>query len=375
MILERPYVMPYAYLVDAVVRRKRSTIGQKFARTGHVEGIVKEVSLTDAPVVLSWSVNAHSDALRHEVRLFDGKFYLPAMSVHDSFPANYQSEVFGKGDLPNRVGMKTSMSVKLHTLSQARLGTPLAIEEARALGTVLKEGFFIPAVLESQVESIVASSEGDRRSAATKLLQDCLVVKRDLWIRIEEPRFMLRREDPIPGGGSETFNPFAEVYFGPSDVNDCIFPQARRYVGSPWLTTFFSPTELPAFAEEAASRNVNYSFRNVVVHDPSVFTSDWDLNARVRLVDFAVSSLAPEMGTQSRSVFAAFLEARDAGARFRETGDRSLIDEALTTHVPLLADEFEGSKDEVISEIIESLAELEQAKTPSERANKGFAPK
>ncbi|MCS4088511.1 hypothetical protein [Rhizobium sp. BK176] len=373
MILERPYVMPYAYLVDAVVRRKRSTIGQKFARTGHVEGMVKEVSLVDAPVVLSWSVNAGPDALRHEVRFFDGKFYLPAMSAHDSFPANYRSEVFEKGDLPNRAGMKTSMSVKLHTLSQARLGTPLAIEEARALGTVLKEGFFIPAVLESQVESIVASTEEDRRSAATKLLQDCLVVKRDLWIRIEEPRFMLRREDPIPGGEGETFNPFAEVYFGPSDVSDCIFPLARRHVGSPWLTTFFSPTELQAFAEEAASRNVVYAFRNVVVHDPSVFTSDWDLNARVRLVDFAVSSMAPEMGTQSRSVFAAFLEARDAGIRFRETGDRSLIDEALTTHVPLLAEEFEGKKDEVISEIIESLSQLGSEKAPSTSASQGLS--
>jgi hypothetical protein len=373
MIIERPYVMPYAYLVDAVVRRKRSTVGLKFARTGYAEGVVKEVSLSDAPVVLSWSVSARPDAVRHEVRMFDGKFYLPAMAIHDSFPAKYQHEVFGKGDLPSRPGMKSAMPVKLHHLTQGRLGTPFTIEEARALATVLKEGLFIPAVLDSDVEYVVDSSEDDRRSAAAKVLQDCLVVKRDLWVRVDEPRFMLRRDDPIPGGGGETFKPFADIYFGGSEVDDCIYTQAKRIVGSPWLTTFFSPTELDAFSEEAASREVEYDFRNLVVHDPSAFTTDWDLNARVRLVEFTVSALAPEMGTQSREVVIAFLEARDAVIRFRENADRSVIDEALAIHLPFLADTFDGDKDEEISEIIVSLANLEQSKVPSAAANKGLA--
>jgi hypothetical protein len=370
MIIERPYAMPYAYLVTADVRRKRSTATQTFAKTGHVEGIVKEVSLSDAPVVLSWRVGNY-EGMEHEVRFFDGKFYMPAMAAHDTFPAKYINEVFGKKDLPSAQGAKSSMHAKLTSLSQARFGKPVTNEESTALVRVLKDGFFIPAVLDSAVEQIVASSEEDRHAAAAKLLDDALIVKRDLWIKVEEPRLFLRRAEQIPGAGlGDNYKPFADIYFGPSGADDYIFPNAKKRVGGPRLTKFYSPTGLVAFDDDAAAEEVSYDFRNLVVHDPSVFTTDWDLNARARLVDFAVGTLAPEMGVQGRSTFTSFLEARDAGIRFRETGDRSGIDEAISVHLPLIVESFEGN-DAEIAEIIESLAEFRQDEAPCVSANKG----
>ncbi|MBY3432787.1 hypothetical protein HFN89_01175 [Rhizobium laguerreae] len=368
MILERPYAMPYAYLVTAEVRRKRSIARRSFAMTGHVEAMVKEVSASDAPVVLSWNVNDRSSQMRHEVRFFDGSFYVPAMAMHDVFPVKYVNEIFGKKDLPSAPGVRSSMHAKLTNLSKARFDTPGSQDESIALQRVLREGFFIPAVLDSDVERVVESSEEDRRAAAAKLLEDVLVVRRDLWIRVSEPRFLLRR--PEPTGDGDNYKPSADIYFGPTGAGDPLYPTATRLIGGPLLSKFYSPTDLVAFDDDAASEGVDYDFKNIVVHDPSVFTIDWDLNARARLVDFAVRSLAPEIGNQSASTAIAFLDARDAVIRFHETGERSVIDEAVETHLPMLVASFEGKAD-TISEVLECLSHFGKPDVPSLPPTKG----
>lgn len=363
MILERPYVMPYAYTVKADVQKKRSVASETFVATGYVEGTVKEVSLSDAPVVLSWTVGTGTSAVNHEVRYFDGNFYLAAFRTHDVFPAKYEHGTFPKTDLPTKPGQKSHSAAKLCLLSHARFKDPVSIEENRALQAVLSDGFFIPAVDSEKVVKVNETSEPDRRAAASALLADALIVKRDLWIRIEEPRFLLRRAEIFDNAGG--YKPMADIYFGPTDCHARLIPQSGKLVGSPDLSRFFGVDDLASFDEALAEAELERDFRGFEVHDPSVFTADWDLNARVRLIDFAVEGLASGIGTQSASVIASWADARAAADHFRETGDRTGIDDAVGTSLPLLASQFEGApvpaaryrpNKDVITELGEGLA-------------------
>lgn len=355
MILDRPYVMAYAYKVNADIQRKRSVVATEFVATGHVEGVVREISLTDAPVVLSWTVGRGSSAVDHEVRHFDGGFYLAAFRTHDVFPAKYEHGVFPKTDLPSKSGQRSFNPGKLCTLSQARFKSPMSPEETTALNRVLSDGFFIPSVGSEQILKVHKTNEADRRAAAKALLDDALVVRRDLWIRIGEPRFILRRAEEINGGG---YSPFADIYFGPSDCNALLVPNSGKFVGSPMLTNFYSVNDLYAFGDAITEAGLERDFRDLKVHDPSVFTTDWDLNARVRLVDFAVVGLAPEIGTQSIAAITAWADARDAVSRFREAGDRTLIDEAVAASLPILISTYNSARPDVIAEIEDGMSML-----------------
>ena len=359
MIIDRHYVMPYAYSVAADIQRKRSVAATEFVDIGHVEGIVKEISLTDAPVVLSWTVGRGSDAVNHEVRHFDGAFYIAAFRTHGVFPVKYEHGVFQKTDLPSKPGQKSFSAAKLCTLSQDRFKTPMSHEETAALNRVLSDGFFIPAIDTEKVVTVHKTNEADRRAAAKALLDDALIVRRDLWIRIDEPRFILRRFEQIDGGG---YNPFAEIYFGPSDCNARLVPNSGKFVGSPVLTSFYSVNDLQAFDEAVTEAGLSRDFRDLKVHDPSAFTTDWDLNDRARLVDFAVARLAPEIGTQSINTIAAWSDARDAADRFWETGDRTVIDEAVSTCLPILASTYNSARLEVIAEIEDGILMLTAAR-------------
>ncbi|MCV9964224.1 hypothetical protein OIU34_20270 [Pararhizobium sp. BT-229] len=353
MIIERPYVMPYAYTVNADVQKKRSVASETFVNTGYVEGTVKEVSLSDAPVVLSWTVGMGSGAVDHEVRHFDGRFYIAAFRTHDVFPAKYEHGTFPKTDLPARPGQKSHSAAKLCLLSHARFKDPVSIEENRVLQRVLSDGFFIPAVDSEKVVKVNGTSEPDRRAAAVALLADALIVNRDLWIRIEEPRFLLRRAEIFANGGG--YKPMADIYFGPTDCHARLIPQAGKLIGSPDLSRFFRVDDLASFDDALAGADLERDFRGFKVHDPSVFTTDWSLNARVRLVDFAVSGLASGIGAQAGSVIAAWVDARDAASRFRDTGDRSVIDDVVETGLPILASGFEGAED-VVAELVGGFA-------------------
>jgi hypothetical protein len=138
------------------------------------------------------------------------------------------------------------------------------------------------------------------------------------------------------------------------------------------LTTFYTPTELAAFVEAVSKAGAAYDFSDLVVHDPSAFTTDWDLNARVRLVESALRTVAPELGTQSLAVVTAFMEARDAVFDFAKTGNRARLDDTLETHLHSLASEFVGRKDEEIAEILVSLAELGSPQASSVAAYNGL---
>ncbi|MNL44048.1 hypothetical protein D3C87_1665920 [compost metagenome] len=107
--------------------------------------------------------------------------------------------------------------------------------------------------------------------------------------------------------------------------------------------------DLASFDEALAEAELERDFRDLEVHDPSVFTTDWGLNARVRLIDFAVHGLASDIGTQSVPVISAWSDARAAADHFRQTGDRTAIDDAVRTSLPLLASEFEGAPVSMIS--------------------------
>jgi hypothetical protein len=347
MIIERSYVMPYAYTVRADVQKKRSVASETFVTTGYVEGIVKEVSLSDAPVVLSWTVGRGSSAVNHEVRHFDGKFYLPAFRTHDVFPAKYEHGIFPKTDLPAKRGQKSHSQAKLCMLSNARFKEPVSTDENRALQAVLSDGFFIPSVDTDKVVRVCATSESDRKAAASALLDDALIVKRDLWIRIEEPRFLLRRAETLENGSG--YKAMADIYFGPTDYSEFLIPASDKLVGSPDLSRFFALDDLDDFDEALEETELERDFRDLRIHDPSVFTINWELNARLRLVDFAVRELACNIGAQSVAVITAWSDTRYAADHYRETGDRTLIDNAIQTSLPILASDFEGSPVAMIS--------------------------
>jgi hypothetical protein len=353
MILERPYIMPYAYKVEADVQRKRSVVATEFVATGRVEGIVKEISLPDAPVVLSWTVGRGRDAVNHEVRHFEGAFYIAAFRCHEVFPAKYEHGVFPKSDLPSRPGQRSFSTAKLCTLSQARSASLPTPEETTALNRVLADGYFIPAIDPEKVVSVRKTNEADRRAAAKAVLDDALVVRRDLWVRIGEPRFILRRTELINGG---EYPPFADIYFGTSKCQDMLVPGSLKPVGSPKLTSFYSANDFQTFDDALEVEGLSRDFRDLKVHDSSVFTTDWDLNARERLVDFAVTRLAPQIGMQSVTTITAWTDAREAAIRFKESGERSLIDAAVATTLPILTSTFQGAAPEVIDEIEDGIS-------------------
>jgi hypothetical protein len=359
MILERLYVMPYAYTVRAEIQRKKSVAVKDYVTTGHVEQIVREVSLSDAPVVMSWIVGSGLNAFSHEIRSFDGSLYIAALAAHEGFATKNPYAPFSKADLPDMKGVRTERFRKLTMLMQARMKDWIDHDECAALESIFRKGYFIPSVDKAQIKSQISSNQADRRAGAKALLDDALVITRDLWIRVSEPRLVFRQVELAENGAYYT--DIADIYFGRSEASETLVWGSPYSIETPAMTKFFAVTELEAFKAVCSKVGMVAEFNQLQIHDETVFTTDWEFNARVRTIDFAVRSLEPQVGLQPVTAIAAWSDARDALASFSETGDRSAIDDAVEYVMPTLLSSFEAMDERVRKQITASLADLRSA--------------
>ncbi len=352
MIVETTFSMPYVFKVDADVRVKRSVKRLEYIDSGSVDGIVKEVSNSDAPIVLSYILHP---GIGHEIRYFDGGFYAMAGSCNRGFSARYACAEFPKSRIPSPKKLASSRGGVIATLQIDR-NPDMTMDEKAALGTLLRTGTFITPVLDCNVVNVHRSSKAIAEAVARDVLDSMLVVKRSLWIKIEEPRLVLhlwsRSNDRV---GSPDI---PAVYSGKK-----IDGELRPYdfeLGSPIRTRFYSMLDVEAFEADAAEfRDVNrvfgYGISNISVNDPTVFKTDWRVNGKERQVRHAIRAFSTDIGYQSIQTVDAWVTTRDLLSKYETHGDEALLDEAMRTAIPFLVSSYDGDFTEEMEEVAEGV--------------------
>ena len=367
MIILSEALMPYPYTVDAMVTRPRSVVRKKFVDVGFVESTIREISFSDAPVVLTYTMEP--GGISHAVRYFDGSFYVPLASNSSGFARNNQYGHVPKSALPSRGKRGWNAETMLYMLQLERNSEVFPDKESAALTRALSEGMFFPDVRAADVAEVLSSNEAGRRQAARHVLESLLVIKRDVWLKVGEPRFIVHK-DP------HRDRQIAALYNGPTGIGSSARTFSFLPIGPPSRTRFFSVFELEEFAKVAGSRGAApQEFREFEVHDASVFTTDWRLVEAELLVSHAVEAFGAEMGSQSAGTVSSWLEVRDRLAAWRATGDRGLLDTALEIHLPALVSDFDGAATSAIDEIAEGLSVVGAYVSPSADSLSSAGPK
>jgi hypothetical protein len=334
VIIEGVYHMPYAYTVDAVVQRPRSLGRISFVRIGKVEKVITEVSPSDAPVVATLDYGRYGT--EHEIRYFNGAFYAHARSADGVYPKPSGYSIIPSSGLlsPRRKSVKEGPPFALMQIDKTGIG--MTNDEISALGSFTRNGFFIEAVLDERIVEIVGSNEVTRRASAQAVVEDLLIVKQDVWARIEEPGLIFRT--PL------TAHPHVAVCYGRPGV-----PDVDAFVGSPDKTLFYALTDRASLEDyirecgEGFLETLNLGdLPNVRIHDPTVFTKDWVAAEDRQLMSFAVGAYIDQLGAQSLEFVSAWVSAREAISAFDNNGNHDDLQEAMASCLPVLVDDYSG---------------------------------
>lgn len=373
MIVETTFAMPYAFSVRAEVKKGRTTKTRNFADVGVVEAAVKEVSDKDAPVVLSWIASpffaeipeVDPQAVPHEIRYFNGSFYVPPLSLSFGYLNNYHCKNFPKGDLPIGLFYRSNFGGRLITLTIERSECGYNASELAALSTVFRSGAFSPSIGHEVIVERQILNQHLQRAAALKVLSDALIIDGDIWMRVEEPRFMLRR---LRNGGYH-----AEVHVGQASYRAGLTNEPHNVVGSPHSTRFFSINDRDGFEAGMADwgvtyRDVNRSIGRMKIHEPTLFVTDWEANGMERLAEHAVTCFGPHIGDQCDDTVRTWLDVRDALHVYRGHADRGALETAISVSIPRLLAGFDGHHSAEMEEITACLEELYPASLAGQSA-------
>ena len=359
MIIRSQVRMPYPFTFEAVVSKPRSTTRRKITDIGFVEGHVTEVSFSDAPVVLTYSEEGRGYVPR-AVRHFDGAFYVPLASAAAGFPLPHETGHVCKTSLPLS-GRKAGNGEALFRPHLERSERGFTEDERQALIGVLATGEHHPDYSRGQIVEVLSSNEEKAVKAARRFIDDLLVVKRDVWLKVDEPRFVVNR---VPDSRAR----LAKIYLGPTGTGGLTVRPGHMQIGPPSRTRSVSLLDMDRFHDVAATMGAEAQrFGEFAIHDPSVFTTDWALVEAELLVDHALAAYASEMGTQSLRTVTAWAGLRDSLSEYRSTGSEEFLSDALGTHLSDIVGSFEGTITPRMQEIIDSIPLLH----PSDRLHDG----
>jgi hypothetical protein len=344
--------MPYAYLVEAMVRFPRSIQKKRFVKTGMVEKILPEISGALAPVVAGLEFDG--GRVVHEIRFFRGEFYAMACSTDHVYPRPRPCEAVSAKRLfsPGRKIRNGPLLPHLLLEEAKRSITP---PEVRALASIASLGFHIPEYEDSRVMEITATSEDHDRDLARKAIDQIIVVDGEVWTRIEEPRFIISTPMSAPMGilgRQDGLGTFSAIGYG--------MPSESAVETSPDELRFYSLTSRDVVNAEIARHGEDLirtlepdALPDIRIYDPSVFTADWEGFQDRQVLGVVLRTHGEDIGEQSAEFLSAWIACREAAAEYDRTKDHSALADVMSEHLPTLVASYVGARTEEMHQAAE----------------------
>jgi hypothetical protein len=312
--------LPFIYSAEAVVGRKKNS--QALNYLGTVEADIREITSAMAPVAVSWA-STNSANRHHEVRAFDGGFYVPAAKFQrdaKNFPASTLSGL-------SRLNDETANGIAL-MLGYA-LGQPAWHDLSKFTGPSPKD---VP--LTSDIKTLVSSQEETDRAAAEEVANGLVSIDGILYKRVEEPvvavsSHLLRGLPNV----SVSVHTGVRRYGAPIDLDEGVL------VSDPLNTRFFPLTEMGRALDAARDFGlpVDLKIEGVPeVHIPVAFTFDAEFDAAARTAEYAFEGLKAGIARFDRRTIEAWVSIRERYWSYLATGDRSIIEDLASEALPEL---------------------------------------
>ncbi|MCS4088512.1 hypothetical protein [Rhizobium sp. BK176] len=329
--------LPFIYAAEAVVGKKRNP--QTLNYLGTVEADIREISADMAPVAVSWASTNGANRL-HEVRTFDGGFYVPAAKLQrdaKKFPASMLSNI-SRMDEDAARGIAVMHGYPLtdqawHDIANFTGPTPKGAPQV------------------NDIKSLVSSEEDAERAKAEETAAGLVSIDGILFRRVEEPviavsNHLLRGSPNV----SVSVHTGARRFGKPIDLDEGIL------VSDPLNTKFFPLTEMARALDVARDFGLPLDIRidgEPEIHIPVVFTFDAEFDAALRTVEYAFEGLKAGIARFDRATIEDWVVIRERWWTFLKNGDRSIIEDLADDALPLLAERV-GTIDPKVSNAIEA---------------------
>jgi hypothetical protein len=316
--------LPFIYAAEAVVGKKRNP--QTLNYLGIVEADIREITSDMAPVAMSWA-SANSANRLHEVRTFDGGFFVPAAKLQrdaEKFPAS----ALASG---SKVDEDATRGIAV------MLGYPLADKKWHDLANFTGSSAN-SAPLTSEIKSLVSSQEDIERSKAEEAASGLVSIDGILFRQVEEPVIAvsnhLHRGTPTV---TVSVHLGSRRYGKPIDLDESIT------VSDPLNTKFLPLTEMGRAIDLAGYFGVPVDIQiegEPEIHIPVVFTFDAEFDAALRTAEYSFEGLKHGISKFDRETIETWLHVRESYWEFLKNGDRSIIEDLASDALPRLSERF-----------------------------------
>jgi hypothetical protein len=312
--------LPFIYAAEAVVGKKRNA--QTLNYLGIVEADIREITSDMAPVALSWASTNRANRL-HEVRVYDGGFYVPAAKFQrdaKNFPASLLTNLSRLDDeTANGIGFMLGYAV----------GQPAWHDLTKYTGSSPKD---VPQV--TDIKTLVSSQEETDRAAAEEIAAGLVSIDGILYRKVEEPvlavsNHLLRGSPNV----SVSVHMGSRRYGKPIDLDEGIT------VSDPLNTKFFPLTEMGRALDVAHNFGVPVDLKvegEPEVLIPAVLAFDPEFDAAARTAEYAFEGLKAGIFRFDRRTIEAWVSVRERYWTYRATGDRSIIEDLASEALPEL---------------------------------------
>jgi hypothetical protein len=328
---------PFIYWAEAVVGRKRNADTLNYL--GTVDADIPEITADMAPVAVSWA-STNSANRAHEVRIFDGGFYVPAAKLQrdaERFPAAMLSDLSRMDE-----GASQGISVMLGH----RLGEQAWHDLTKFTGPSARD---IPQP--KDIKTLVSSGEEKARAAAEELAAGLVSIDGILYWRVQEPVIAVSnhrwRGTPAVSVSVHT----GSRRFGASiDLDETVL------VSDPLNTKFFSLSDIGRALDVADTYGNPVSVEiegepDVLI--PAALSFDPEFDAATRAAEYAIEGLKAGIARFDNPTIECWVAIRERYWRYLATGDRTIIEDLASEALQHLS-ELVGQVDQGAAAAIEA---------------------
>ncbi|MCZ7862572.1 hypothetical protein O9X98_14450 [Agrobacterium salinitolerans] len=329
--------LPFIYWAEVVTGRKRNADTLNYL--GTVAADIPEISADMAPVAVSWA-STNSANRAHEVRIFDGGFYVPAAKLQRDahrFPASMLSDISNMDEDAAR-----GVSVMLgHKLAE-----PAWHDLAKYTGPKAKD---VPQT--KDIKSLVSSGEDKARAAAEEVAAGLVSIDGILFWRVQEPVIAVTNH----------------LWRGTPTVSVSVHTGARRFgaaidldepilVSDPLNTKFFALSDMVKALDTANAFGNRVDLKiegEPEVLIPAALSFDPEFDAATRTAEFAVEGLKSGIARFDRPTIECWVGIRERYNEYLATADRTIIEDLASEDLQNLC-EMVGRVDQGAAAAIEA---------------------
>ncbi|MDW9481807.1 hypothetical protein GOB57_24470 [Sinorhizobium meliloti] len=303
--------LPFIYWAEAVVGRKRNADTLNYL--GTVEADIPEISADMAPVAVSWA-STNSANRAHEVRIYDGGFYVPAAKLQrdrERFPASMLSDV-------SRLDEDAARGVSV--MLGHRLGEQAWHDLAKFTGPKATD---VPQT--KDIKTLVSSGENKARAAAEEVAAGLLSIDGILYWRVQEPVIAVSNH---LWRGTPTVS--VSIHTGVRRFGAAIDLDEPILISDPLNTKFFALSDMVKALDAA------HAYGNPVdvkidgepeVLIPAALSFDPEFDAATRTAEYAVEGLRSGIARFDRPTIECWVAIRERYNEYLATGDRTVIED------------------------------------------------